>query len=116
MDEALGKTFGDAVRTARARLGLTQVEVATLLDMHPMVYSRMERGKALPRMGTLRKLALVLRSSTDELLGLARPGKAARRGAQPKEPPLLRRLVTLSRGLDEEKLKALVHVASALSK
>jgi transcriptional regulator with XRE-family HTH domain len=116
MDEALGKTFGDAVRAARARLGLTQVEVATLLDMHPMVYSRMERGKALPRLGTLRKLAGVLRSSTDELLGLARPGKTARGAKQRREPPLLRRLVTLARELDEEKLKALVVMASALSK
>ena len=115
MDEALGKTFGDAVRAARARLGLTQVEVAELLDMHPMVYSRMERGKALPRMGTLRKLAMVLRTSTDELMGLSRPPGKARRGAE-KESPHLRRLVTLARELDEEKLKALVTMASALSR
>ncbi len=116
MDDALGTTVGDAVRAARARLGLTQAEVAALVGMHTMVYSRMERGKALPRMGTLRKVAMVLRTSTDELLGLAHLEKEARRGARKKESPLLRRLVTLAQGLDEEKLRALVVVAGALSK
>ncbi|MCP3136724.1 helix-turn-helix domain-containing protein [Pyxidicoccus xibeiensis] len=112
MDEELGATFGKALREARARRGLTQVEVAALLDMHPMVYSRMERGKMLPRVSTLRKVAMVLRISTDELLGLARE---ARRGAK-KETPLLRRLLTLSEELDEEKLKALVIMAGALGR
>jgi transcriptional regulator with XRE-family HTH domain len=113
MDEELGAIFGKALREARARRGLTQVEVATLLDMHPMVYSRMERGKMLPRTSTLRKVAMVLRTSTDELLGLARE---ARTGAKKKEAPLLRRLMTLSEDLDEEKLKALVVMAGALGR
>jgi transcriptional regulator with XRE-family HTH domain len=110
MDEELGATFGRALREARARRGLTQAEVAVLLDIHPMVYSRMERGKMLPRVSSLRRVAMVLRTSTDELLGLARE---ARSGAK-KESPLLRRLMTLSEDLDEEKLKALVVMASAL--
>ncbi|MBZ4419791.1 helix-turn-helix domain-containing protein [Myxococcus sp. RHSTA-1-4] len=112
MDEELGATFGKALREARARRGLTQVEVASLLDMHPMVYSRMERGKMLPRVSTLRKVATVLRTSTDELLGLARESRS---GAK-KQAPLLRRLVTLSETLDEEKLKALVIMAGALGR
>ncbi|NVJ12771.1 helix-turn-helix domain-containing protein [Myxococcus sp. AM010] len=112
MDEELGATFGKAVREARGRLGLTQVEVAALLDMHPMVYSRMERGKMLPRVSTLRRVARVLRTSTDALLGLAREG---REGA--KQPSALqRRLMTLAEMLDEEQLKALVVMASALSR
>ncbi|WIG97877.1 helix-turn-helix transcriptional regulator [Myxococcus sp. SDU36] len=112
MDEELGATFGKAVREARARLGLTQVEVAALLDMHPMVYSRMERGKMLPRVSTLRHVAMVLRTSTDELLGLSREGHA---GAK-QQSALQRRLMTLSETLDEEQLKALVVMASALSR
>ncbi|QSQ21134.1 helix-turn-helix transcriptional regulator [Pyxidicoccus parkwayensis] len=112
MDEELGATFGKALREARARRGLTQVEVAAMLDIHPMVYSRMERGRMLPRVSSLRKVAMVLRTSTDELLGLARE---ARPGAK-KESPLLRRLMTLSEDLDEEKLKALVVMASALGR
>lgn len=111
MDEELGATFGKALREARARRGLTQAEVAALLDLHPMVYSRMERGKMLPRVSTLRKVAMALRTSTDELLGLARE---AHPGA--KEAPLLRRLMTLSEALDEEKLKALVIMAGALGR
>ncbi|AEI67878.1 transcriptional regulator [Corallococcus macrosporus DSM 14697] len=100
------------MREARARLGLTQVEVAALLDMHPMVYSRMERGKMLPRVSTLRRVAMVLRTSTDELLGLARESRA---GAK-KPSSLQRRLMTLAETLDDEKLKALVVMASALSR
>lgn len=107
--------MGKAAREARARLGLTQAEVAAMVDMHPMVYSRVERGKMLPSTGMLRRLSMALRISTDELLGLARPDKEARRGEQ-KEPPLLRRLVTLARELDEEKLEALVVMARALSR
>lgn len=115
MDEQLGTMVGKAAREARARLGLTQVEVAALVDMHPMVYSRVERGKMVPSAGMLRRLSMVLRVSTDELLGLARPGKEERRDLE-KEPPLLRRLVTLARELDEPKLEALVTMARALAR
>ncbi|ABF87553.1 DNA-binding protein [Myxococcus xanthus DK 1622] len=115
MDEQLGMMVGKAAREARARLGLTQVEVAALVDMHPMVYSRVERGKMVPSAGMLRRLSMVLRISTDELLGLARPGKDERRELE-KEPPLLRRLVTLARELDDVKLEALVTMARALTR
>jgi transcriptional regulator with XRE-family HTH domain len=112
MDEELGAIFGMALRKARARRGLTQAEVAALLDIHPMVYSRMERGKMLPRAATLRKAAMALRTSTDELLGLSREARREKK----KESPLLRRLMTLSEALDEDKLKALVTVAGALGR
>lgn len=112
MDTNLAKTVGKAAREARARLGLTQAEVATLVELHPMVYSRLERGMMLPSALTLRRLSMALRVSSDELLGLARAGDEARRGAL-KEPPLLRRLVTLARGLSEKQLQALVSVARA---
>jgi transcriptional regulator with XRE-family HTH domain len=115
MDEQLGIMVGKAAREARARLGLTQAEVAAMVDMHPMVYSRVERGKMVPSGTTLRRLSMALRVSTDELLGLSRPDKQTRQGAQ-KEPPLLRRLVTLARELDEDQLEALVTMARALSR
>ncbi|HZI13762.1 MAG TPA: helix-turn-helix transcriptional regulator [Myxococcus sp.] len=115
MDEQLGRLVGKAAQEARARLGLTQAEVAAMVEMHPMVYSRVERGKMVPSTGMLRRLSMALRTPTDELLGLARPDKQARRGAQ-KEPPLLRRLVTLARELDEEQLKALVTMARVLTR
>lgn len=115
MDEQLGMMVGKAMREARARLGLTQVEVAAMVDMHPMVYSRVERGKMVPSTGMMRRLSMALRTPTDELLGLARPDKEARSSAR-KEPPLLRRLVTLARELDEEQLEALVVMARALSR
>lgn len=115
MDEQLGILVGRTAREARLRLGLTQAEVAALVDMHPMVYSRVERGKMVPGSGTLKRLSLALGISADELLGLSRPDKKTRRGAE-KEPPLLRRLTTLARDLDEEQLEALVTVAKAMSR
>ncbi|RKG72844.1 helix-turn-helix domain-containing protein [Corallococcus terminator] len=115
MDEQLGKKVGKAAREARARLGLTQAEIAATVGMNSMVYSRVERGKMVPSATMLCKLSMALRVTTDELLGLARPDTEARREAQ-KEPPALRRLVTLARELDEEKQEALVAMARALSR
>ncbi|RKG91687.1 XRE family transcriptional regulator [Corallococcus praedator] len=115
MDEQLGKKVGKAAREARARLGLTQAEVAATVGMNSMVYSRVERGKMVPSATMLCKLSMALRVSSDELLGLARTETEARREAQ-KEPPALRRLVTLARELEEEKLDALVAMARALSR
>jgi transcriptional regulator with XRE-family HTH domain len=112
MDEKLAKTVGRAASAARARLGLTQAEVAALVDLHPMVYSRLERGMMLPSAATLRRLSMALRVSCDELLGLSRPDDEARHAAE-KEPPLLRRLMTLARALSEKQLEALVTVARA---
>ncbi len=108
-------TVGKAAREARARLGLTQAEVAAMVDMNPMVYSRVERGKRVPSTGMPRRLSRALRISTDALLGLSRPDKEARRNEQ-KAPPLLRRWVTRARELDEEKLEALVTMARVLSR
>ena len=48
-------------------------------------------------------------------LGLARPDAEARREVR-KEPAALRRLMTLARELEEEKLDALVTMARALSR
>jgi len=54
------------VHKVRTRLGLSQYEVAKLLDIHWVTISRWENGHSEPKMSHLRKLALIyLRQALD---------------------------------------------------
>lgn len=67
--------IGSAVREARWRAALTQTQVAESVGLHPLAYSRLERGRLLPSVNTLIQLTEVLNTSADVLLGLgAAPG------------------------------------------
>lgn len=66
----LASTIGAHARTARLQLRLTQADVAELVGIASEVYGRLERGFMLPSVETLAKLASVLGTSADELLGL----------------------------------------------
>ncbi|WP_164019052.1 helix-turn-helix domain-containing protein [Pyxidicoccus trucidator] len=115
MNEELAITVGAAARAARVRLGLTQADVAERVGIAMEVYSRMERGKVLPSVTTLRRLCQVLRIGADTLLGLEvealdppmEEGAAATPG---EDPPRLRRLVRALRALDAVQLKAVAQV------
>ncbi|NVJ27510.1 helix-turn-helix transcriptional regulator [Myxococcus sp. AM011] len=61
--------IGDTARAARIRAHLTQVDVAHLIDISPVVYSRLERGRMLPSVQTLYRLCPALRTTPNELLG-----------------------------------------------
>ncbi|MCP3137276.1 helix-turn-helix transcriptional regulator [Pyxidicoccus xibeiensis] len=116
MNEELAITVGAAARAARARLGLTQADVAERVGIAMEVYSRMERGKVLPSVTTLRRLCQVLRIGADTLLGLevvvlAPPLEEGAADAPPGEdPPRLRRLMRALRALDAAQLKAVAQV------
>jgi transcriptional regulator with XRE-family HTH domain len=119
MNEELAKMIGDAAREARLRAGLTQAQVASLVEITSMVYSRMERGKVMPSVPTLRRLCAVLHISADELLGLSGQGAAFElskdsRRKQEQSSPGLRRLLTLVLRMDETQLQALTGMAGAL--
>jgi transcriptional regulator with XRE-family HTH domain len=119
MNEELARMMGRAAREARQRAGLTQVEVASLVGITSMVYSRMERGKVMPSVPTLRRLCTVLHISADELLGLSGEGAASEptqgsRRKQEEAQPSLRRLLTLALRMDETQLQALTGMAGAL--
>lgn len=121
MNEELAKMIGEAARAARQRAGLTQAEVAALVEITSMVYSRMERGKVMPSVPTLRRLCTVLHISADELLGLAGAGAASEplqhpRASREEPTPSLRRLLTLALRMDETQLAALTGMAGALLK
>ncbi|HZH12836.1 MAG TPA: helix-turn-helix transcriptional regulator [Archangium sp.] len=115
MNEELAITVGAAARGARVRLGLTQADVAERVGIAMEVYSRMERGKVLPSVTTLRRLCQVLRIGADTLLGLEAevldaPLEEGVATPPEEDPPRLRRLVRALRALDSAQLKAVSQV------
>lgn len=60
---------GSRIKTERLRLGLTQVELAAVIDVTSTCVSRYERGVMTPSVATLRKLARVFGRSLDDLAG-----------------------------------------------
>lgn len=69
-------TFPASLRQARQRAGLTQQQVAVSLGVTTSTYCGYETGKRQPDVKKLRQLALLLRASGDELLGLSRSARA----------------------------------------
>ena len=60
--------FGNRVRAARERLGITQEDLAARVGMRPSHMSIVERGVKVPRMDTVVKLANELDVSAAYLL------------------------------------------------
>lgn len=63
--------FSENLKRARQRIGLTQQQIADALGITKSTYCGYETGKRQPDIPKLRRLALLLCSSVDELLGLA---------------------------------------------
>ncbi|AEI63440.1 helix-turn-helix domain-containing protein [Corallococcus macrosporus] len=116
MNEKLASTIGKAARVARERLGLTQVEVAGRMDLSPIVYNRLERGRMLPSVSTLVRLCETLEVSPEVLLGHGAPAGRARARAlvRDEEPASLHQLTGLARKLDEDQRQALLLLAKLL--
>jgi len=68
MDDELAKTIGIGMRRARHANDLTQEQVAELLGVSSEFYARVERGHALPSVGTLVNICYSLDVSADLLL------------------------------------------------
>ena len=62
--------FGERLRAARLRAGLTQLQAAQSLGLSASAYCGYETGKRQPDLARLRRLSLLLHVSVDELLGL----------------------------------------------
>jgi transcriptional regulator with XRE-family HTH domain len=88
------------------------------MGMAMEVYSRMERGKMLPRAQTLRRLCDVLQVSADTLLGVGRgphaPLPLAPRRPAREDPLELRRMTRKLRELDPAQLRAVTRVVNAV--
>jgi len=62
------KRLGEKLRTLRKRQGLTQTELADMLDIGQSHVVRMERGERLPSLEVLDKLMAIFNVSCDQLL------------------------------------------------
>lgn len=118
----LASNVGEVARDARQRVGLTQADVAERVGLATEVYGRLERGRMLPSVPSLRKLCIVLRTPSDAFLGL-NTGEVATWVAEAEstptesdEAPELRRLMRTLRKLDAAQLKLISLVAAALQK
>lgn len=61
-------SFSNKLKELRIDRNLTQEQLAKLIEVHPKTYKNYETGKTLPRIAVIRKLAIVLEISSDELL------------------------------------------------
>lgn len=69
MDKELAESIGNAARTARSSLKLTQEDAAERIGVSAEFYARIERGNALPSVPTLARISTSLGVSADSLLG-----------------------------------------------
>jgi len=81
------KTLGQALRSARKALGLTQRQVASRARAKPSHVSNLETGRRRPSLELLSRLAKVLRLRQDKLLLLAYPEAGPLMGGQPQVAP-----------------------------
>jgi transcriptional regulator with XRE-family HTH domain len=63
--------LGEAVKTRRRELGMTQEQLANDTELHQRWISNVETGKRNPSYSSLRRLAAGLELSTSELIARA---------------------------------------------
>lgn len=62
-------TFQENLKTLRIKAGLTQGQLAAILNISRSLISHYERGKRLPKYNTLKQLCNIFNVNYDELLG-----------------------------------------------
>ena len=62
--------FPGKLKELRLSRNLTQQQLAKLIEIHPTTYRSYESGKTVPRIPVIRKLAITLNVTCDELLGI----------------------------------------------
>lgn len=74
--------FGETIRRARERRGLTGEDIRRLADIHPTSLSFIERGEQAPSLEQIRRLADVLGLNAEKLAALALKSRVVPRGAR----------------------------------
>ena len=82
------KSFGKRLQELRLARGMTQKDLARMLDVQLAVISRYERGLSAPSAASIIELAKILQVTTDEIL-IGQPGGV--------EPPVIRNAVFFER-------------------
>ena len=99
-------SLGSKIIAFRKQKGLSQGELAEMLNIHQSMVTRWEKDKVQPRPESLNRLAEILGISPDELFG----AKSAMRLQDPKLSELLGQLHKLS----PKDLEALTSVIEAM--
>ncbi len=111
MDTNLAKRIGSAARAARRARSLTQQDAAESIGVSAEFYGRIERGRTLPSVPTLVRIAEALDIPTDALVGrtgsqgVASPLKL--NPGSPAMPPELRNLLRRLRRVPPRTLRLL---------
>ena len=66
----MGDNFNENLKFAREKKGLSQKEVAESIGVAKSTYSLYESGNREPNVKTIKKIADILNTSADELLGI----------------------------------------------
>ena len=82
MPESIAVQFGENLRRARKRVGMSQEELAVCASIHRTEVGLLERGERTPRIDTAVKVAGALGAPIDELIeGIDwKPGSVERGG------------------------------------
>lgn len=99
-------TIGTRIKELRIRRGLTQDQIADKLDMNRANFSHYERDTAVPPSETLSKIADILDTTTDYLLG--------RREVDSIEDEFTRMIMRNLQHLPHEKLKLFAAMLKAM--
>jgi transcriptional regulator with XRE-family HTH domain len=86
------ETIGQRIRRLRTERGLTQVQLAEKIGLIQLLVSDYERGKLRLHGEMVARFALALGVSSDEILGLARPGSSRSTGDDAPSLTLVRRM------------------------
>jgi transcriptional regulator with XRE-family HTH domain len=108
--------FGICLKTIRLRRGLTQEDLAELIDRSVDSISNMERGVSAPSYETLTRLAEKLGVPVEALSGKDEPVTRGRSAASPERVELQAELADLARTLDDTLLKIAVEQIQVLAR
>ena len=61
-------SFPSKLKELRQEHGLTQEQMAELIEVSPKTYRNYETGKTKPRIATIKKIVIALETTADELL------------------------------------------------
>lgn len=103
------KIFGDRLRERAAELGISNAEVARRSGLTGRRYSNYVTGIREPDLATLVRIAEVLQTTPDSLLGVRE-----RRELSPREL-LVDRLVSAAQPLSDDDLEIVIRQAEALA-
>ncbi len=60
--------FAENLKKCKTKKGISQEEISKKMSIHPVQFSRYERGQSIPSIEVLQKLAAALDTTTDYLM------------------------------------------------